>query len=125
MTQGENEKRSPWVAIIIVLVGLGMIMTYSSFLTGSNTQINDTAQKSSPVKTYNYSGKEGKNALELLRENYPAEISEQGFVNSIDNILPAENQYWALYVNGKPAATGAKEVITKDTDNVEWKLEGF
>ena len=128
MTSSSN-KRSPLVSIIIALIAIGLIATYSSFFTGSS---NNSSRNTSSIVDNNdaqnsivYSGKDGIDALTLLKENHSVDVSGEGFVNSIDDIKPAEKQYWALYVNKQLSMTGAKETITKTNDTIEWKLDSY
>lgn len=97
-------------------------------LAGASCGLTTTVQKSvNSVKqqAVSYAGKEGKNALDLLKSGHTVDVSDQGFVNAIDGVKPGNRQFWALYVNGKQAEVGAKDYITKPTDKVEWKLESF
>lgn len=122
-------KRSPWMGIIILLVIVGLIATYSSFFSGARNSSNNSAVQNNPSaapsQTVQYQGKDGVDALTLLKENHTVDASDQGFVNSIDGVKPAEKQYWALYVNGQLSMTGAKDTVTKSGDTIEWKLVGY
>ena len=121
-------KRSPFVTVIIVLIAIGMIATYSSLFGGSDTppvQTQDQSQIQPLPQTISYQGKDTVDAMTLLKETHTVEASDQGFVNTIDGIKPAEKQFWALYVNGQLADKGAKEIITKSSDTIEWKLDSF
>ncbi len=52
--------------------------------------------------------------------NGPAKyIKLEGFKGSI---VPAENKYWLFDVNGTMSPVGAKEVILKAGDVIDWKL---
>lgn len=120
----EIQKRSPWVAIIIGLVVLGMIATYSSLFSGNSNQ-NTNVEKIEVARSIQYQGKDNIDALTILKETHSVDASEQGFVNSIDGVKPAEKQYWALYINGQLSDKGAKDIITKSSDKIEWKLDSF
>jgi len=123
----ENQKKSPVVAIVSILIIIGLIVTYASLLTGGSTS--QTNQEQTPTSTQNntisYSGKEGVDALTLLKESHTVDTSAEGFVNSIDGKKPADKQFWALYVNGVLGDKGAKDTITKSSDTLEWKLDSF
>lgn len=72
-----------------------------------------------------YEGKEGVNALTLLRGKATVE-DEHGFVTSINGRKADEShEFWAFYVNGKQAEVGAGEYVTSDTDVIEWKIETY
>lgn len=133
-----SKSRSPFVSIVILLIAIGLIATYSSFLSGSSntdntvpaasdTSISTDATISSEQQNNGivYPGKSGVDALTLLQANHTIDSSTEGFVNSINGVKPADKQYWAFYVNGELSMTGAKETITKDSDSVEWKLVGY
>ena len=36
-----------------------------------------------------------------------------------------KKEYWAFYVNGKPATVGAGSYILKQADKIEWKIENY
>lgn len=133
-----SKPRSPFVSIVILLIAMGLIATYSSFLSGasntgntvpaaSDTSVSPDAPISSEQQNNGivYPGKSGVDALKLLQANHTIDASPEGFVNSIDGVKPADKQYWAFYINGELSMTGAKETITKDSDSVEWKLVGY
>lgn len=123
----QDSKRSPLVSIVIVLIAIGMIATYSSLFSGAgNPQpTQDQSQVQTISQSISYQGKDGVDAMTLLKETHSVDASDQGFVNAIDGVKPAEKQFWSLYVNGKPSDLGAKDTITKSTDSVEWKLDSF
>lgn len=123
----QDSKRSPLVSVVIVLIAIGMIATYSSLFSGAgNPQpTQDQSQVQTTPQTISYQGKDGVDAMTLLKETHTVDASDQGFVNAIDGVKPAEKQYWALYVNGALADKGAKDIITKSTDSIEWKLDSF
>lgn len=72
-----------------------------------------------------YAGQDGKSALELLQQNHQVEASAEGFVNAIDGQKPGDRVYWAFYINDQLANTGAKDLITKNGDQIGWILESF
>jgi len=123
----QDSKRSPFVSVIIVLIAIGMIAMYSSFLTGSSSSqpTQDQSQVQPTQQNISYQGKDGVDAMTLLKETHSVDASDQGFVNAIDGVKPTEKQFWSLYVNGKPSDLGAKDTITKSTDSIEWKLDSF
>lgn len=133
-----SKSGSPFVSIVILLIAVGLIATYSSFLSGttntgttvpaaSDTNVSADATISNERQNNGivYPGKSGVDALTLLQGDHTVDATSEGFVNSIDGVKPADKQYWAFYVNGELSMTGAKETITKDSDSVEWKLVGY
>lgn len=122
-----SHRRSPWVSIVIILIAFGLIATYSSFFYGSSNNQGGSATTTVDDEQNNiiYAGKNSIDALTLLKEKYTTEVSDEGFVNSINSIKPEGRQFWALYVNGQPSPSGAKDTITQDGDSIEWKLENY
>ena len=114
------------VVLSLFVLGAGCSFT-QTVQVNSNTanQNTNTANTNTTTKAVTYAGQDGKNALELLQVDHQVDVSDQGFVNSIDGILPSDHQYWAFYVNGKLAEVGAKDYATKSNDSIEWKLESF
>ena len=51
-------------------------------------------------------------------------VEKDGFISSINGVeqVPAENKYWLFDVNGTMSPVGAKEVILKAGDVIDWKL---
>lgn len=130
-----NNKKSFWVSAVIILVALGMILTYSSFLTSGLNNTNQAKPNPSTNSTdttsqnITYKGKEGVDAMTLLKQNANAETqTSEGlgeFVTAINGVKPADKQFWALYVNGAQSETGASQTSTKDSDTIEWKLVNY
>lgn len=80
-----------------------------------------------------YPGKDGVDALTLLKEK--AEIETQDFgdklypakrgelVTAINGVKGDDKNFWALYVNDKMTETGASELKTKTIDKIEWRYQ--
>lgn len=116
----------------LLAVAVGFLLTgaaCSASKTAVNALGNVNAKAGTIVnavtKTVTYTGTAGKNALDLLQAGHTVDVSKEGFVNSIDGVKPGAKQFWSLSVNGKPAAVGAKDYVTKPGDQIEWKLESF
>lgn len=107
--------------LAVVFFGASCTKTATTHTT-TNTTANTNAALSFVVS---YAGQEGKSALELLQANHQVEASAEGFVSSIDGQAPGDRQYWALYLNGTLADKGAKDLITKNTDQIGWRLDNF
>lgn len=76
---------------------------------------------------FSYTGREGVDALTLLKEETTVEQNDSGLVTSINDRKADEKkrEFWSFYVNGKMAPVGPAEYITKDTDSIEWKIETY
>jgi hypothetical protein len=46
-------------------------------------------------------------------------------ITGIDGVLADSSHYWAFYINDKLAERGADQVVTKNGDKIEWKMESF
>lgn len=118
------------IVTIIGLIGVIYALTRQPVVapTVQNTQNqeNQTVQQV-PKTTVQYQGVEGKTALELLRSSHNIETKEftgiGEYVVSIDGLAPDNQHFWAFYVNGSQAQVGAGQYITKNSDQIEWKLE--
>lgn len=73
-----------------------------------------------------YQGKEGVDALSLLKEKVQVETQDFGdkpMVTSINGVKADEKNFWAFYVNGKMSEIGASDYKTKDSDQIEWRYQ--
>lgn len=79
------------------------------------------------VDSISYQGKNGKDALTLLKEQAKVEQDTSGLVVSINGRKSdsSKREYWAFYVNGKLAEVGPADYKTKDEDTIEWKMEKY
>lgn len=73
---------------------------------------------------------EGKTVLDLLKKYTKVETKGEGvnaFIISIDGkkALTEKREYWAFFVNGKPATVGAGSYKLKSGDKIEWKIEKY
>lgn len=118
----------------IVIVTLGFNLSLGSYLSTqkSNKVLNllPTQAKVSQDKSldrFTYKGKEGVDALSLLKEKTKIEQNSTGLVTSINGKKSNERdrEYWAFYVNEELSEVGPKNYITKSTDSIEWKLERY
>lgn len=74
-----------------------------------------------------YQGQADRTALELLKDLTEVVTEDSSFgeyVTTINGVEQGDDKYWMFYINGEAASVGAGEYITKEGDNVEWKLEG-
>lgn len=84
-----------------------------------------TAPKVESDITYN--GRNGIDALTLLKEKSKVEQDNSGMVSSIDGkkAEAKDRQYWAFYINGKLADVGPASYKSKDSDIITWKIEKY
>ena len=113
------------VVLSLFVLGAGCQVTQTVKVNTNVAVQNENTNTASTAESVTYAGQDGKTALELLQANHTVEVSDQGFVNAIDGLKPGSRQYWAFYVDGKLADTGAKDYQTKSTEQIEWKLESF
>ena len=116
-------KRILSVVGIVIVLAAGAWFAVSK-LPKTNSASNVNANTSTAVPTITYKGVDGKNALELLKASH-AVVDDGGFVTSIDGQVNAAPKYWTLYANGTMASVGAKDLVTKASDTIVWKLEEF
>lgn len=79
-------------------------------------------------KTVSYNGQNGKNALDLLSQNTTIQTEQTSFgpmVKAINGVTATDKEFWLFSVNGQPAAVGAADYQTKDSDIIEWRLSGI
>ena len=72
----------------------------------------------------------GTTALDLLKKNTQLKIKGEGvnaYVVSINGkeAMTTKKEYWAFYINGKPATAGAGSYKLKQGDKIEWKIEKY
>ncbi len=106
--------------------GCGLTETKQSLIQKNTNQVvTNVSIKGTISNDIVYSGQDGKNALELLQAKFKVESSAQGFVTSIDGRKAVDHEFWAFYVNGKQAEVGAKDLMSKNSDTITWKIEKF
>jgi predicted small lipoprotein YifL len=74
-----------------------------------------------------YEGEDGKTALGILkaRARVRTSASQMGeLVEEINGVNNGNGYYLIYYVNGAQAKVGAGNYITKNGDQIEWKLTG-
>lgn len=74
-----------------------------------------------------YQGKAGIDALALLKEHATVELDRSGMVSSINGRSAdgAKREFWSFYINGKVAEVGPAAYITKDQDQLKWKIDTY
>ncbi|TSC92625.1 MAG: hypothetical protein CEN89_555 [Candidatus Berkelbacteria bacterium Licking1014_7] len=108
------KKNSTFVSTVVIIIALGLILTYGSFFTNLNSSNNQPAQnnsqttendneilqpeitpidkskdESAPIaktNTYSYQGEEGKTAMQILKEKYTVETKSFDFGEMVQSI---------------------------------------
>lgn len=124
----QNIARKIEIFVIVAIIAIiGIIYAFSQKPVLAPTTTNDQPVQQVPTATIKYQGVEGKTALELLKNSHTVTTKQFSFgemVVAIDGVEPAPNEaYWAFYVNGSLAAVGAGSYVTKNGDQIEWRLE--
>jgi hypothetical protein len=133
-----NKKGSSWeLTNIIAIIILAAILIIGGSLLGShvvkkqaNASVAGLENQFQPtvLKTIDYNGEDGKNALELLQATHEIKIQDSTlgtFVISIDGTANTDTAYWMFYVNDSLATVGANDYVTKSTDKIEWRYESL
>lgn len=102
------------------------IQNQGSYVTNYPTDITSSPSPSK-AETVSYAGRDGVNALELLKENATPETKDSSFGEYVDAINGisggTDNKYWSFYINGKLSTIGAADYVTKNEDTIEWRFE--
>lgn len=114
--------------VLFIGVGTGLsIWSYNNDKEADKNPAVKSSAFSAKLTTYvTYQGEEGKTALELLKKHAKTETETSSlgdYVVSINGNDGGGTKYWLYYVNGQQANIGAGAYITKNNDNIEWKLE--
>ncbi|MBI2034714.1 MAG: DUF4430 domain-containing protein [Candidatus Levybacteria bacterium] len=128
------EKKAFQYAVLGLLVGIAAVSVVLSFPAQKQQATRQEKQEFflTPTvainqETFSYAGKNGADALTLLKEKAAVEQDASGLVISINNRKAdsGNREYWAFYVNGALAPVGPADYKTKDTDKIEWKIETY
>lgn len=118
--------------LLFTLIGFAVILiafNAVAHLSGSNRRQQAAKQEiqNQQQDSLSYRGKEGRDALSLLKEQAVVAQEQSGLVTAINGRKAdtAKREYWAFYVNSKMAEVGPLEYKTKDTDTIEWKIEKY
>ena len=121
------KQKTSWQKLGLALVLLAVIIVVGYIVINQGRVKQEARQNQEQErKTISYEGVEGKNAIELLKENHQvdAQISDLGaFVSSIDGTQNSSDTFWMFYVNGKLSEVSADQYTTKTGDKIEWKYE--
>lgn len=127
------DKRTKKVGLILIGVFLLLIGAAAAFTVNNPSKIVNKptptilSEKKVENKVVTYKGEDGKDALTLLKNVAKVEQNSSGLVTTIDGreALDKNKEYWAFYVNDEMAPVGPAEYQTKNTDNIEWKIEKY
>jgi hypothetical protein len=121
--------KNNWKQILLVVVlvlGAGYVFEIKEIKTNKEEK---TEVKSEVVenKSFEYKGKDGVDALSLLKEQTKVEQDKSGMVVSINGrkAETEKREFWGFYVNGKMAEIGAADFKTKNGDVINWKIENY
>jgi hypothetical protein len=79
-------------------------------------------------KELNVKVEKNSNAFDVLNANAKIEFKQYSFgkfIESINGIKPKENEYWAIYVNGKYSEKGIELIQLTDDTELKFKIEKF
>ena len=110
------------MAVVIVLAG--GIGWYAMDHKAKDTTTTVAATATPQSKDVTYAGKDGSNAMDLLKASFTVETKHYSFgdmVQSINGLAADDTHYWSFYVNGKSSDIGASDYLSKSTDTLEWK----
>lgn len=109
-----------FIFALILLAGMIGVRSYLSYRPSPVAQ-------TSRVATIQYAGKDGTDALTLLKESHGVGTDASGMVVSIDGQKAdtSRHEYWAFYVNGEVASVGPKDYTSKSTDKLMWKIATY
>jgi hypothetical protein len=115
------------VTLFVVLVGATGIVVAAHTPPSLSVSLGKPGVERAPAAHITYKGKDGKNALELLKSHVAVTTQQSSYgeyINTIDGVKSGQDgKYWALYVNGKQVPIAAGNVTTHNSDSIEWKLE--
>lgn len=123
--QLKSTKQVLSLVIPIIVLGTGVVGAITSQHTTQKAQITTTSSEVTGIK---YHGIAGQNALDLLKKYAKVETKHYSFGDLVVSINGTEGngpKYWSFYLNGKLADIGAGSYVTKNTDNIEWKLQSL
>ncbi|MEN9407930.1 MAG: hypothetical protein RLZZ455_1146 [Candidatus Parcubacteria bacterium] len=113
--------------VLIVNIGLGIFLSQGK-KSDSNERKSAVVFEEKKSDLFLYEGKEGKNALQLLRQHAKSIVQGgSGIVTGINGRIADESkkEFWAFYVNGKMAEVGPAAYVTQDGDKIMWKIEKY
>jgi hypothetical protein len=125
------------IVVIIAVIGIAYAFMQNPVPTKNTPEQNAQNEQSGQEQKVEeisgmvqYSGEEGKSAIELLKASNSVETDEYPgvgeYVVAINGTkADSTTNFWSFYVNDKPSSVGASQYITKNGDMIEWKLESI
>lgn len=115
------------VILLIIVVAVIIVVTRNRPEKNLGTPPSDAAVANiaSTTTAVTYKGVDGKNAYDLLKENYTVVADQTAYgpmVKSINGEAATDSTYWSFKVNGEIATVGADQYVTKSTDTITWEL---
>lgn len=120
------KKRSNWFTIHLILIALAG-SSACALRSPARSPRNAPAPARAEKTVIVYEGRDGKTALELLKERARVRVSSGPLgelVEEIDGYRNGNGYYLIFYVNGSMARTGAASYATRNGERIEWKLVG-
>ncbi len=113
------------ILVVVLVLALGYAMEVRE--NGFKQSGNENKQEKVEGNVFEYKGRNGVDALTLLKEKTEVGQDKVGMIISIDKIKADSDkrEFWAFYVNGKMAEVGAADYKTKDGDIIDWKIENY
>ena len=121
-------------SIIIVALSVGLILIYRNYLDRQtekgekNITVQVVAERLGYEKTYVIKTK-SKYLKKPLQDNIKIEVTHYpgygDFVDVVDEIIPAENEFWYITINGKDGSLGIDVQPIKDGDKIIFVLTEF
>lgn len=120
---------------VVLLVSVILVLIFFLVGFGSKSAFDTTIKKTSAplispavqINTFSYKGKAGVDALTLLKDKATIGLDKSGMVEGINGRQSdsSKHEYWAFYINGKLANVGPADYLTKDNDDIEWRIEEY
>lgn len=115
--------------LVVALLAINQIMPVpqKSDTALTNKVLPAQTKKIEKLSSFSYQGKDGVDALSLLKQKAKIEENQPGFVSAINGRRadPQKKEFWAFYVNNKLAEVGAADYVTENTDKIEWKIQNY
>jgi hypothetical protein len=119
-----NNIKTLLIALLVLILAAG-----SFAVLDVNKQSNDVrtvTNSEHQITQISYGGEQGTDALTLLKRNAAVKTKHYSFGDLVTSINGSEGngpKYWTFYINGKESTVGAGSYITKDGDQLMWKLQ--
>lgn len=119
------------IFIAVVIIGITVYKNSQADNNSKKTEITNqapvvTEPKKIDLKTVEYAGVDGKNVLELLRQNAKIEFTSSdtgALIISINGIKNSDNESWFYSINGASTTVAADKHITRSGDRIKWEYK--